>query len=308
LLRVTPRLQILRINSQDESEDENPINVTADEIIQVDLPFLRIFEAHFTDVRYLYALLHVIPLPQERISIHLLNRKAFPPEIPHAKMHLGVCSRLAQFWKRRSGDDDILPGGMVILRPYDMLGLIMISTKLSFASAVQGKNEEHPTLRFESEWPPRIPTAADAYGAHIQTIQVYANVMELCFSRHAIPWTENMLSLRNLVLINDNGELIGTKSQIGKLALLAWLGKRAEAGRTVDTIEFVHWGNRVKEALVPELVGRRVASQRVPVMKRILWKKWSAPKGKSSCSHTESHDYYCTMCLQTTYSWVVQAT
>jgi hypothetical protein len=121
LLRRTPRLEVLHITALAPKGDGSP-DITKCEIPQVHLPFLRIVDAKFADVQHLYALLHMIPPPQECIALsgfwkHLPRTAA--TLITHGlEVHAGVCRRLIQLWRQLTDDRVVfIPYGVATLAP-----------------------------------------------------------------------------------------------------------------------------------------------------------------------------------------------
>jgi hypothetical protein len=114
LLLRTPRLKVLNISNPDCRDTTT--DVTISDIPQVDLPLLEVVEAETGNVQFLCALIHSIPLPQQRLLIRLATPAKGVAEELVRDAPVGVRNRLTYFWRSISDDDTtMLSDGKVIV-------------------------------------------------------------------------------------------------------------------------------------------------------------------------------------------------
>jgi hypothetical protein len=262
ILCQTPRLEVLSMSDWPLSPSASkPIHhITTVDIPEIELPALRVVEAESRDVQLIYALLHMIPAPSERLS-------AINTDAADKKADTGLHRRITQLWQRLSGDQEAtLPNGVATIRnnlrsAQDQLCIGILSYGSPLSDAQEGQ-----TFHFSAQGSNDRPDGTSVYLPDVRTLQLPLQYAHLI---HTVSWTNVFTSLHTIVL---TGDLPSNASTLMK-GLLSWLGKRAKAGLIVDTIEFAK--QPVPDKLGEQCIKHRISINRekIPVVNRVVAKQ-----------------------------------
>jgi hypothetical protein len=275
LLHKAPRLEELSVAQTHKPASPNEVD---DDIQQACLPFLREVDVRIYDATALHDILRLIPPPQQHFSATRLSLDDSP----------GVSSEeiyplLKPFWPATAS-----PTGTLTLYP---------SSEWRHRGLTVGKI----TLECESDSLPRSGPAfsfdiehlyedevGPSYWPHVHTLRLPAHSADQVVRENGSSWyeVERLSSIRTLVLFGTFAE---TDKRNKWKDLLSWLGRRAIAGNTIDTIMYpgsivVNHGISETLRVTPAdlanfmlgLVRHRVTAannKKIPVVKRAVWRQ-----------------------------------
>jgi hypothetical protein len=273
LLYQAPRLEELTVVQTHKSASL----YNATEIQQPYLPLLREVEVRIRDAIGLHDILRLIPPPQQHFSAAQLSTDD-SPEASSEHMY----ALLNPFWPATT-------------RPIGTLTL-SLSSEWHLRNQIIGMI----TLECKSDTLPRSAPAfsfdiarlngsdiGPSYWPHIHTLRLPAHSADRLVQESGSSWHgEHLSSLRTLVLLGPLGE---TDKWTKWTDVLSWLGRRAIAGNTIDTV--VYSGSIVNNSSISEmlwfttadlellmlgLVQHRVTTAdhtMIPVVNRAIWRQ-----------------------------------
>jgi hypothetical protein len=244
------------------------------EIQQPCLPLLREVEVRIWDASGLHETLRLIPPPQQHFSAAQISTED-SPEASSEHMY----ALLKTFWPATTR-----PIGTLTLSP----------------GSERGQITGMITLKCESDTLPRSAPAfsfvisrldgsdiGPSYWPHVHTLRLPARYADRLVKENGSSWHgEHLSSLRTLVLF---GPLEVTEKWTKWTDVLSWLGRRAIAGNTIDTV--VYSGSIVNNSRISEmlwfttadlellmlgLVQHRVTTANhtmIPVVNRAIWRQ-----------------------------------
>jgi hypothetical protein len=264
LLCQTPRLEVLSMSDGPYKyiTSEPTHHITTVDMHEIELPALRVVEAESRDAQLLYALMHMIPAPSERLSATNLGEA-------DEKADTGLHRRITQLWQKLSGDQSAtLPNGVATMRnnlrsAQDQLFIETLSYGSPLSDAHGGQTFHFSAYGFYGQ-----PDGISVYLPDVRTLQV---PLEYAYLLGAVSWTNAFTSLHTMVLTVD----LPIKASTPVKGLLSWLGKRVRAGLTVDTIKFDAGKQPVPDNLGERCIKHRISINRekMPVVNRVVAKQ-----------------------------------